>query len=36
MAKKQDLGKISNKNAFIAVTVSLTAVAFFVQFGVVF
>jgi hypothetical protein len=36
MAKKQNNGKLSDKNAFIAVAVSLTAVAFFVQFGVVF
>jgi len=36
MAKKQDLGKISGKNAFIAVAISLTAVTFFIKFGVVF
>ncbi len=36
MAKKQDLGQISGKNATIAVIISLTAVTFFVKFGVVF
>lgn len=36
MAKKQDNGKLTDKNAFIAVALSLTAVTFFIKFGVVF
>jgi hypothetical protein len=33
MAKKVS-GKLSDKNAFIAVAISLTAVTFVIQFGV--
>lgn len=33
MAKKVQ-GKLSGKNAFIAVALSLTAVTFFIKFGV--
>ena len=36
MAKKQDHGKLSGKNAFIAVAISLSAVTAFIKFGVVF
>lgn len=36
MAKKQNNGKLSDKNAFIAVAISLSAVTAFVKFGVVF
>lgn len=36
MAKKQDHGRLTDKGAFVAVAISLSAVTIFIKLGVVF